>query len=343
MTDFLKDDEANLEKSGGYVSNPTAGDVFVQQPLTNFGQRFLQNSNAFVSLRAFPNLPVERQADKYYIFDRDDYWRDEGEDAMKRADGAKTRGSGFKQSTDNFYCEVFGWHKWVTDRQITNQDMQIRLEESATRFVNSKLMIRRERQFNALYMTGGSWDTQTDNTNWGNASNDPIVDVDAEKDNIHSKTGLRPNKAIITRKAYTTLKNNEALLARVNGGATTVTPAEVTINMIKSVFELEEIYIMDSVFSAAKEGAANPAAGRGFIGGDAMLLYYAPNTVTLDEPTAGLQFSWTGYTGATPNGMRISRFRNDEHRAWKIEGEMAYDYKITGSDLGHFFNNVSAT
>ena len=72
-----------------------------------------------------------------------------------------------------------------------------------------------------------------------------------------------------------------------------------------------------------------------------MLLYYAPDSVGLDEPTAGIQFSWTGPAGNTPNGMRVKRFRMEKNEADRIEGQMSFVYQVTGPDLGYYINNVT--
>ena len=47
------------------VTNPTAGDVHVDRPLTNFSQNFLQDTEMFVAMSSWPNLPVRMQSDLY--------------------------------------------------------------------------------------------------------------------------------------------------------------------------------------------------------------------------------------------------------------------------------------
>jgi len=69
-------------------------------------------------------------------------------------------------------------------------------------------------------------------------------------------------------------------------------------------------------------------------------VYYAPNSAGLEEPTAGLQFSWDGLFGATPSGGRISRFRMEHLKADRIEAEYAFDYKLTGDDLAAMLTSV---
>ena len=321
------------------VTNPTAGDVHVNVPLTNFSQKYLQNQDMFASLRAFPNLPVSKQSDLYYEFDRNDFFRDE---ATERADGDESNGGGFTLSTDPYFARVYAFHKDVTDRQRANEDAAGQQGTSATQYVTHKLLIRRERVFQQAYFQSGIWThgNAAPTTLWSAASGDPIVDIRNAKRTVHLSTGYRPNKMLLGRQAYDTLLDNDAILDRITGGATTAMPAMVMRQRLAELLELDAIYVMDAIFTSTARGAATQT--RAFIGGDNALLYYAPDSVGLNEPSAGVQFSWAGLMGNTPNGMRIKRFRQESREADRIEGQMSFDYKVTGADLGYFFTGVSS-
>ena len=292
-----------------------------------------------------PNLPVSKQGDLYFEFDRADHYRDE---AQERADGTESSGSGFQLSTSPYFARVYAHHKDVTDRQRANQDSVIRLDQSATRFVMQKLMIKREIVFRDAYFATSIWDTDTtgvatgptpgtDFLFWDRADATPIADIRFGKQLVHSKTGFRPNRLLLGRESYDALLDNDDILDRIKGGATVALPALVMQQRLMELFELEFIHIMDGVVNTANIGATEAT---GFIGSDNALLYYAPATVGLEEPTAGLQFSWTGLLGNTGSGMRIKRMRADLLDADRIEGEMAFDYKVTGSELGYFFSDT---
>jgi len=322
---------------GAIVTNPTAGDVHVNTPLTNFSQKYLQNLDNFVALKAFPNAPVSKQSDLYYEFDRDDFLRDEAEE---RADGAESAGGGFNLSTNPYFAHVYAFHKDVTDRQRANSDVQVQLDNSATQYVTHKLAIKRERLWQDTFFKTGVWGTDDAAKDWSDASSDPVADIRAAKTIIQKATGMRPNKMVIGRTAWDTLLDNDAVLARVIGGSTVGQPAIVLRALLAALFELEEILVMEGIFTSSVKGAATTT--RAFIGGDDALLYYAPSTLTLEEPTAGAQFSWTGLMGNTDSGTRIKRFRMEANEADRVEGQMAFDYKVTGAELGYFFSGVSA-
>jgi hypothetical protein len=339
----------------GIVTNPTAGDIHVNVPLTNFSQKYMQDNDKFVGMGAVPNLPVAKQSDLYYEFSRADFFRDQAEE---RADGTESAGGGFKVATDPYFARVYAFHKDVTDRQRANQDAPIMLDNSATQFVSLKLMIRRERVFQGAIFNASTWsgsstgaDIDTDWRPTGASTVDPIIQIRNEIRSVHQRTGMRPNKMLIGRQAWDTLLDNDDILSRITGGATAAMPAMVMRQLIAALFEVDEIFVMDAVVNTGAEQAQsvpvsksdlNLGESNSFIGGDNALLYYAPDSVGLEEPTAAVQFSWTGFLGATENGMRIRRFRHEPTQADRIEGEMAFDYKVVAPELGVFFTSVSS-
>ncbi len=324
------------------ATNPQAGDVHVNRPLTNFSQKYLQDAAAFVAMQAMPNLPVAKQSDLYYVFNRGDFYRDE---MKERADGDESAGGGFDLSTDPYFARVYAFHKDVTDRQRANQDSPIQLDNSATQYVSHKALIRREAVFANAYLVpsvwfnGGTSPSTGQNVNWSDAASNPITDIRSAIRGVHEKTGYRPNKMLIGRQGYDTLLDNDEILSRITGGSTTAQPAIVMRQLLAALFELDAIYVMDSVRNTAVKGAAESTS---FIGGDNALIYYAPDAVGLEEPSAGVQFSWTGLLGNTEAGMRIKRFRMEAREADRIEGQMSFDMKVVAPEMGWLFVTVSS-
>lgn len=319
-------------------TNPTAGDVHVSRPLTNFSQKYLMTADMFVASRAMPNLPVAKQIDQYYVFAREDFYRNE---AAIRADGTLSQGGGFDLSTDTYNADVLAFHKLVTDRQRANADEAVNLDESASQFIMHKLLLRKEVDFAQTYMQTGVW--QTDNTpaagdKWNAATSDPIVQIRTARRTVQQNTGYRPNKMVLGRDALDALLDNDAVIDRLNGGATRADAAFIEQADLERYLGLR-IYVMDAVVNSAKPGATE---NTGFISGDVAALYYAPDSLGLEEPSAGGVFSWTGAAGNTANGMRIRRIRKEEVEADLVEGQMSYDMKVTGSELGYFFNDTNA-
>lgn len=331
-----------MSKIRKMVSNPTVSDVHVVRPLGNFAQKYVQDLNNFVSLRAMPNLPVSNKADQYWKFSRADFYRDEAEEV---SDGQEAPVGGFSLSTDSYLCKVYKFGKDITDQQRANADSQVRLEESSSEYVGLKLMLRREALFLLRFFAASVWtgdQTGVDSApganqflRWNVSGSTPIKDIRLGIETVQARSGFRPNRLLLSRQVWNKLLDNADLLSRINGGATVGMPAQVQRALVASLLELDEILVADGVANTAKEGATEATS---FMAGKHALLYYAPNSVSVDgTPSAGVQFSWTGLTGATPSGFRIKRFRMENLEADRIEGQMSFDYKVTAPELGYFF------
>jgi len=317
------------------ISRPTASDVHIDTPLTNFSVKYMQDQGVFVAQRAMPDLPVEKQSDLYWEFERADFFRDEAEE---RADGAESAGGGFGLSTNPYFAKVYAYHKDVTDRQRSNADSQVALDRSATNYVSQKLLIKREVLFMSTFMAQSIWASNVD-VIWGAAAADPIIDIRLGIETVQEATGYKPNRLLFGQGAWNTFIDQDAVLGRVIGGATTDKPAKVMRRLIAELLEIELVEVAGAIKNSAVRGATEANA---FIASkDDVLLYYAPTSLALEEPTAGASFSWTGYVGASEMGSVISRMPVPLKKAERIEGEMAFDQKLMASDLGYYMFDVS--
>ena len=101
------------------MTSPTAGAVHVDSALTNISIAFLQNASHFVSHQVFPNIPVAKQSDRYFTFDRGDFNRDE---AQKRAPGAESAGGGYNlDNTPTYFADVWAFHKDIPGQIVTGK------------------------------------------------------------------------------------------------------------------------------------------------------------------------------------------------------------------------------
>src|SRR5258708_3713867 len=87
------------------MPQPTVLQVHVQAALTQIATAYIQDQRAYVADQVFPTVPVEFQADKYFVFSKDDFFRDE---AVRRADATESAGGGLNLSTGTYAAEVNG-------------------------------------------------------------------------------------------------------------------------------------------------------------------------------------------------------------------------------------------
>lgn len=324
---------------------PTPGDVHVNTPLTNISIAMMQSAAAFIGTRAFPNIPVSKQSDAYYTYDRGYFNRDE---MAERADATESQGSGYDVNADGVYfCKVYAFHKDVSDRMRANADAALSPDREATAFVTQKALIKRERLFADAYFKAGVWAQQRtghatteDGTNsvyWSDAASDPIQRVRGAKRAILQSTGFIPNKLVLGRAVYDTLLDHPDIIDRLKYGQTQGAPAMANKQSLATLFEVDEILVSDAIVNTGKEGAAN---AHSFILGNHALLCYAPATPGLMTPSAGYTFSWNGYMGAGAEGTRIKQFRMEQLEADRVEIQMATVCKLVSNELGYFWNNI---
>lgn len=329
------------------MPQPTRGDVHVNAPLSNISVAYIQSAANFVASRMFPNIPVLKQSDRYYIYNRGDFNRDE---MRVRAPGTESAGSGYDlDNTPTYYCPVWAFHKDVDDQVRSNSDSVLNADRDATIFVTQKALIRRERDFAASAMQPGIWANSKIGVNsgvnpatefliWNDANSDPITDIRTAIRTVLESTGFEPNKLVLGKAVYDALVDHPDIIDRVKYGQTPGAPAEVNSSTLAQLFDLQEVLVSKAIYNSANKGAAEVSQ---FISGNhALLAYVAPNPGIM-VPSAGYSFSWNGFLGASAYGSRIKRFRMEHLSSDRIESEMSFDHKIVAPDVGYFFENAA--
>lgn len=313
-------------------AQPTVGDVHINRPLTDLSVAFLQEPSDFVADRVFPTVPVAKQSDLYFIYERGDWYRSE---ARRRAPGTESAGSGWNLSTDSYFAHKYAIHKDVSDDVRANADAALRVDQEATQFVTQQCQLIREITWTEDYFVTGVWTNEsTPVTLWDAGGSTPIEDIRAQIINVKAATGFRPNVVVMSPRVWGVLQDHPDFVARVNAGQTPVGPAMVNLAAFAAVLEIDEAMIAWGVQNTAIEGAAEATD---FIAGDNLLLAYRAPAPSLMQPSAGYTFAWTGLLGAGAFGNRIKRFRIERIESDRVECELAFDTKVVGADLAHFF------
>jgi hypothetical protein len=123
------------------MPQPTQGDVHVNRPLSNISIAYL-NMQDFIAHKVFPNVPVNKQSDAYFVYPKDQWFRT---DAKPRGVSQESAGSGYELDTDTYYAKPQALHKDVDDQIRANADAPINLDAEATEFVTRQLALRREK------------------------------------------------------------------------------------------------------------------------------------------------------------------------------------------------------
>jgi hypothetical protein len=326
------------------MPQPTQSDVHVNVPLTNVSIAYFQQADAFIATRAFPTIPVLKQSDRYYTYNRGDFNRDE---MTIRAAGDESAGSGYNlDNTPTYYAPVYAFHKDIPDQVRANSDSVLAPDMEATRFISTKAMIKRERVWASNYFgnvwTGLSTGSATSGSGlsvyWNDPSSTPIEDIRKAKRTVHQNAGgFFPNKLVLGPTVWDTLQDHPDFIDRVKYGQTFPNAAQVTKQLIAELLELDEILVMEGIYNNAVEGATE---NNTYIGGKHALLIHSAPAPGLMTPSAGYSFSWTGMFGMGAEGNRIKSFRMEWKEVDRVEIEMAFDLKLISADLGFFFSGI---
>lgn len=325
------------------MPQPTGSQVHVDAILTNVSVAYMQKAENFIADKVFPIVPVDKQSDKYFVYDKNDWLRDE---AQVRTDGTESVGSGYNISTATYYADVYAIHKDIGDQTRANADAPINVDREAAEFVTQRLLTRREIQFVSDFMTGGVWGNTATGVSgspstgqvrqWSDYTNsDPINDIEEAKADILSVTGLSANTLVLGYDVFRQLKNHPDLVDRIKYTSSQT----ITEDMLARMFDIERVLVSKSIKATNAEGAAGTYA---FTTGKSALLAHVAPAPGLLTPSAGYIMQWTGVSGGLGATIGTSSFRLDSLRATRIEAELAFDNKVVAADLGYFWQTVVA-
>jgi len=325
------------------MPQPNINSVHIDAILTNISVAYLQNQTNFIADKVFPVIPVDKKSDKYFVYTKNDWFRDE---AQRRAPGTESAGGGYNLSTATYSSDVFAFHKDVDDQTVANADAPLNPLREATEFVTRRLMLRRELQFVSDFFTTGIWaddvtgvagtPSSGQTKQWSDyASSDPISDIENGKSEMLGTTGMEPNTLVLGYDVFKALKNHPDLVDRIKYTSSQT----ITTDMLAAMFDIPRVMVAKAVKATNVEGAAE---AYGFAHGKKALLAYVAPQPGLMTPSAGYTFSWTGVSGGLGATIGTSQFRMESIKADRIEAEMAFDNKVISADLGYFWDTIVA-
>jgi len=323
------------------MAQPTQSAVHIDKILTNMSVAYVQNQDHFISNKVFPVVPVEKQSDKYFIYTKNDWFRDE---AQLRPDATESAGSGYGLSTATYSADVWALHKDIGDQTRANADNPLDMDRDATMFLTQRMLLRQEIQWAADYFTTSVWDTDITGVAsspssvqaiyWSDYTNsDPIEDVEEGKQTVLSSTGFLPNTLVLGYGVFRQLKHHPDLVDRFKYTSSDV----LTEELLARFFDVERVLVAKAVKATNIEGET---AAYSFTHGSSAWLGYVAPTPGILTPSAGYQFMWNGVSAGLGENVGISRFRMDWIKSDRIEAEAAWDNKVVATDLGYFFSGI---
>lgn len=326
------------------MSRPTTSQVHIDTALTNISVAYIQDANNFIADKVFPQVPVQKESDRYFVYSKEDFFRDEAE---LRAPATESAGGGYDiDNTPNYFAQKYSYHKNVTERDRANSDNPLNADRDATIFVTQKMLIRRESLWAQKYFKSGVWANEFGGASeanaglgdvlyWDDENSDPIKQISDAQLAQESITGYLPNVLTLAPRVYEVLRNHPKILDRIKYTERGI----VTADLLAALFGVDKVLVARAVRNTGPRGGN---ADIDYIFGKHALLTYAPSTPSLMTPSAGYTFAWTGLLGAGAYANRITRIGMDwlEIGTERIEADMAFDQKVIAADMGSFFDGI---
>lgn len=313
------------------MSQPTQADI-IDPVLTQLAQVYMHDQTSYVAGKIAPAVPVTSQSGKYYIVDKAKSFAD---DAKRRAPATESAGTGFTLSNDSYHCDVWALHQDI-DHQLQAQSASpFEWSEMAMKLVMDKMLRRRENLLVDTAFGTSIWDTDsTPSTLWDDPSSTLMANIDTAKETIMASAGMEPNTLVLDYRVFNSVRQHPEIRARL--GTSSDRPLDADAADIARILGVQNVHVLKAVQNSAIEGAT---ASMDFISGkNALLCYVAPGGSML-APSALKTFAWSNLNPGSGE-LAMSSFYMPQLKATRIEGELAIDIKVTGSDLGYFFSGA---
>lgn len=314
------------------------GTLHVDSYLTTYAEAIHQDASQFIVPVASSSIPVMKESDKYVIYPRGYFWRDE---AQVRPLGGRPVQVGYKVDSGQYLAEEWALEHTIDDRQRANTDAPINLDRNAVRLLEGKQLIRQDRIWVQNFFKTGVWTNEaiggTDFTPFNDASSTPIDTIDQEKDIFSQATGMMPNTLIMGVNVKRALRSNPDIADRIKYTQTGVANNDV----LSGLFEIENVRVARAVYNSAMEGADDDF---NFIADpNAMWMGFIDPAPSIDSATAIARFAWTGLIPGATNqlGGVINRGRDDRAYSDWFHSRNAFDLKAVCADLGTFFSSAN--
>ena len=318
------------------MPQPTLSEVHVSAALSNLSIAYRNPREDYIVDEIFRQVPVQKQSDNYYIWTKDQWFRD---NVQRRAPGSAFPKGALALSNTTYSATI--WHLGydVPEELEFNQDPAVDLRQAGAEWLADQFMLHRETQFIADFFKTGVWgtsrtlDTSEQWDNYSSINSQPIEHVAIGIETVQQNTGTTVNTGVIGRQAYNRLRRHPQLLDIFKHTERGI----LSLEQVADALEIERLLIGKTVHNTAKEGATFSGA---FSWGKNMLLCYTPPSAGIMVPAAGYTFVWQ----IDGNGLDIeiatvpvATMRKDE-----LQGRHAFDEKAVGTDLGYFLETVTS-
>lgn len=285
------------------------------------------HNNAFVAQHLFPTIYSEKEKVDIFEFNKDAFQIYNTERAI-RANSNVISPKGFKKHTATLTEHDLSY---PIDYREEQEAEKVKLQLHATNVVTDGLQLKFEKQCADLVQNPDNYPAENkmvlSGTNcFNNDASDPQAIVDDAKDKVSAKIANDPNTMIIGQDAWKSLKRHPKLKECISDNQNKL----VTLNLLKEIFEVENIFIGKSIF-------ANEKGEFERIWKDNIILAYVPNlgsTRTEYDPSFG-------YRVRKKDALNIDEYQKEGNKVKYIRATDIYDPFLVGAEAGFLIAKVN--
>jgi hypothetical protein len=250
-------------------------------------------------------VPVQKQSNKYYIFQGREGWYPELDDA--RAPGTEANEvPGLTVSLGSYYAQEHALQIAVTDEERENADSPLSPDVDGTEMLASRIALGKEFRIYTMVTTAANYNAALTQAlsgaaaggygaQWDLASTTPVKDIRTSMRQVHKLAFLQPNQAIIPYKVMSALEDNQDLINRIQY----VERAILTPDLVASLLSLDNVVVPG--FGIATNNPGQTLA-LSYLWNIEVLFAYAPPRPGLKVPAFAYQFTW-GFAGGGGGGL----------------------------------------
>ena len=306
------------------------GTIHTNQPLTNILVGY--NPTDFIADMIVPKVSVKKKSGTYYVYSQGEILTID--DYQRRGGTKSARIDPITASSDTYNCKRYSLDALVTDEDMENADLPIKLKEHAAKKCKNKILRKREYDmasylFNTTTFSGYTA-ALTGTDRWNDPSSYPIDKVLATSDTISLNCGYKPNTMIMGQDVYTSLKTHPQFTNYVSSNM----DKNITTAKMAEAFNIDRVIVGSSIYNSAKEGQTVSNAR---LWGKYVLLAYIAPSPQIDEPSLMYSFRWNA--GKIKSEM-VKEYRDETLESDVIEYGLNYDDKLVGASLGYLLSTV---
>lgn len=309
------------------------------QYLTNISVSYTK-PNEYIAEQVIPVVEVQKQSDKYMVFD----YQDERiqDDDIRRAPGTVASEMRTGWSDDAYFCDGYAKRYAIYDEEIANadEDRIFSLKEMAARQVKGKLLLAKEIGAAAKLCNPNNFHTDFKHTigavgdtpdivKWSDYENsNPIQDIFKIREKAERLGAPDFNALILSKPVYNILKFHPKLKTTLAGF---ITPEMVSDEAIRQLFDVDHLIIANARKATKAQRRVGEGGMTNYIWGNNAILMHLPSAPGKDIPAAAYTFQWTNPQANVVGNQKTRSYYNEESKTLWVESEEWYAHKIVSS------------